>query len=1133
MYEDRLCLQWVERLKSFVDAGVEDMQSKGGYKMCCPCVRCCNRKLHEPEDVEMHLLMRGFLPGYSRWTSHGEDGIEIDDDIEMENLESDDQPGEEAYRGEDPQDVPHGRMAEMLDDQHLQNQLDDPDDERVSRKFEKLREDAETPLYDNAGVDNSVLEVTLELLRIKAKHNIVDSGFTEILSYLRTILPPGNNLPKSTYEAKKVTCPLGLEVIRYHACPLDCIIYKGEYKDMHSCPICQTSRYKKKDPNPDGGEEEEVKRGPAAKTVWYLPCGTRLERWFQNEKEARWFIYHDATQKDIDPEGVYRNDDGVLRHPADAAQWRTLDDEFPEFGAEPRNIRFGMSTDGINPFGNLSSKHSTWPVILFIYNLPPWLVMKRKYIHLSMLIQGPKQPGADLNVYLELLKDELKELWETGRKVWDAHKKEEFTQRAALLTCVHDYPANGNSSCMTTKGYKACTKCGDGTEGLFLPESKKIVYMGHRKWLEMKDPWRNDKKNFNGRIERRQKPRELTGHEVYEIVRDLEVVAGKAQPAGPDGLTYKRRSVFWDLPYWRFLQSRHTIDVMHVEKNVCDSLLGLMMHHADKSKDGPKSRNDLQWMGIREELWPIEEEKPDENKKGERTIYTRCKPACYSMSKAELHRMCECLHGIKVPSNYSSNIKKLVDIKSHKLVGMKSHDCHVILTQLLPVAIRGCMEPWVRETVMKLCDFFDTIGQKSITVDRCLQLRDAMIQILCECEMFFPPTFFDIMVHLMVHIADEILLLGPSFLHNMFGPERYNGVLKRYVRNRGRPEGSIIEGYHAEECVEFCTDWLADHKPIGVPESRHKGKLEGEGGLGRKDLDVHGRERMDDFIRAHTMVLQHTPEMEPFIDMHIEELRNLNPNRNDDWIQRKHNSTFAVWLKDLWYPRAATNENEKIVQRLSRFPDRIVVTYQSYAMNGYTYYTKAQDRKSTYQNSGIVLVAETGTDSEGQTEAYYGVVEEIWELDYTFTTIAMFRIRWARDVRHEDHRFTTMILPKEVPRHQVNVKRISALLEPWQFASKCKQVFFIEDPIAKNRVVVRRGKRSIVGVDGVTSQQDYEGFPDPTTRQEEEVARRTIQTRKKSKLPTQDGAYARSSHDEVQTYKRKEKTTKKKDQIVQ
>lgn len=81
---------------------------------------------------------------------------------------------------------------------------------------------------------------------------------------------------------------------------------------------------------------------------------------------------------------------GVPRHPADGTQWRNFDTAFLDFGAEPRNLRLGLSTDGINLFGNINNKHSTWPVILFVYNLPPWLIMKRKYIHVCMLIQGPK-----------------------------------------------------------------------------------------------------------------------------------------------------------------------------------------------------------------------------------------------------------------------------------------------------------------------------------------------------------------------------------------------------------------------------------------------------------------------------------------------------------------------------------------------------------------------------------------------------------------------------------------------------------------------------------------------------------------------------------------------------------------------
>ncbi|GKB91293.1 ulp1 protease family, C-terminal catalytic domain-containing protein [Tanacetum coccineum] len=78
-----------------------------------------------------------------------------------------------------------------------------------------------------------------------------------------------------------------------------------------------------------------------------------------------------------------------MRHIADSLQWRNIDNEFKEFGNEVRNIRFGLSSDGINPFGNMSSRHSTWPVLLCIYNLPQWLCMKMKFNH-DVMVKEPK-----------------------------------------------------------------------------------------------------------------------------------------------------------------------------------------------------------------------------------------------------------------------------------------------------------------------------------------------------------------------------------------------------------------------------------------------------------------------------------------------------------------------------------------------------------------------------------------------------------------------------------------------------------------------------------------------------------------------------------------------------------------------
>src|SRR4051812_4546890 len=103
------------------------------------------------------------------------------------------------------------------------------------------------------------------------------------------------------------------------------------------------------------------------------------------------------------------------------------------------------------------------------------------------------------------------------------------------------------------------------------------------------------------------------------------------------------------------------------------------------------------------------------------------------------------------------------------------------------------------------------------------------------------------MTHLLVHLVEEIRILGPVFLHNMFHFERFIGVLKKYVHNHARPERSISKGYGTEDVIEFCVDFLHDLKPIGVPESRYEGRLTGKGTLGRKTMVCMNR---DSFNKA-------------------------------------------------------------------------------------------------------------------------------------------------------------------------------------------------------------------------------------------------------------------------------------------
>ena len=90
---------------------------------------------------------------------------------------------------------------------------------------------------------------------------------------------------------------------------------------------------------------------------------------------------------------------------------------------------------------------------------------------------------------------------------------------------------------------------------------------------------------------------------------------------------------------------------------------------------------------------------------------------------------------------------------------MKSHDYHVLMTQILPVAIHGIMDAHVRETLFGLFKFFNVISRKLVGVRQLRRLQEIMVT-LCELEMYFPPAFFDIMVHLLVHIMDDIIQLG-------------------------------------------------------------------------------------------------------------------------------------------------------------------------------------------------------------------------------------------------------------------------------------------------------------------------------------------------------------------------------------
>jgi hypothetical protein len=175
-----------------------------------------------------------------------------------------------------------------------------------------------------------------------------------------------------------------------------------------------------------------------------------------------------------------------------------------------------------------------------------------------------------------------------------------------------------------------------------------------------------------------------------------------------------------------------------------------------------------------------------------------------------------CLHGIRVPTGFSTNINNLVSMSELKVSGYNTHDYHTMLSLFLVIAIRAVNHPYLKMVITRMCHFLNAISKKVIYVIELDEIHKVMRVTMCHLERCFPPSFFDMMEHYMIHLADQIFVLGPTYMHHY---ECHMVVMKGYVRNRAHPEGSMIEGYTTEEVIECCMDYMKDGNPIGVPVS--------------------------------------------------------------------------------------------------------------------------------------------------------------------------------------------------------------------------------------------------------------------------------------------------------------------------
>jgi hypothetical protein len=409
--------------------------------------------------------------------------------------------------------------------EHNVQQSEEGDD---SDKFYKLLKEAEQNLYPGCK-KFSKLSFIVHLYHLKCLNGWTDKSFSMLLELLSDAFPEENTLPKSFYETKKIISGLGLSYEKIHVCPNECILYWRDWAHANVCPKCGLSRWKV------NSDDVEGRKKIPEKVLRWFPLKARLQRLFMSSKTASFMTWHENS----------RTKDGLMRHPADSFAWKDFDRRYPNFSCDPRNVRLGLASDGFNPFKTMTISHSTWPVVLIPYNLPPWMCMKQPNFILSLLIPGQR---------------------------------------------------NGKKYC----------------------------------------------------------PR-----------------------------------------------------------------------------------------------------------------------ACYQMTSNEKESFLEVLKNLKAPDEYLSSIPRCVQVKQRKIFGLKSYDCHLLMQEFLPIAMKGCLPDKVSKVISDLCNFFKELCGKVLSEHNLENLEHHIAETLCQLEKIFPPSFFTVMVHLVIHLAYEAKVAGPVHYRWMYPIERY------------------------------------------------------------------------------------------------------------------------------------------------------------------------------------------------------------------------------------------------------------------------------------------------------------------------------------------------------------------------
>ncbi|RDX87975.1 hypothetical protein CR513_30485, partial [Mucuna pruriens] len=329
--------------------------------------------------------------------------------------------------------------------------------------------------------------------------------------------------------------------------------------------------------------------------------------------------------------------------------------------------------------------------------------------------------------------------------------------------------------------------------------------------------------------------------------------------------------------------------------------------------------------------------------------------AAYAFTKSQRVAICKWVKELKLPDGYASNLGRCVDINQGKLHGMKSHDCHVFMQRLIPIAFDS-LPKHIWNPLVELSHFFRELTSTTLNVENLTVMEGNIPVLLCKLEQIFPPTFFDSMEHLPIHLPYEARVGGPVQYRWMYPFERFIHSLKNKVKNKTRVEASIYEVFNGGDINDTSFFIYSSYIRLGGKSITYF--------LDQVDLEA-----------AHLYVLLKCEHVEPYLDL-ISQLQMLKLTM----IFRQH------FLHE-------NNIQDSLLINLAWGPKRKVESWTMYIINGFKFHTIVWSEDMNSINHGVYI---RGTNGQLESD-FYGNLFDIIQLEYIgfpIMKLVLFKCDW-------------------------------------------------------------------------------------------------------------------------------------------